>query len=77
MGKNYLKLSPQNLYNYFGFFVKKIIWTKNFHLRRIVAIISAFQFTWAKMFQGLPNTKKGSCLFMRKQRLNYGEKFVQ
>ena len=55
MGKNYLKLSPQNLYNYFGFFVKKIIWTKNFHLRRIVAKIAASQFNWAKVNEGLPS----------------------
>ena len=42
MGKNYLKLSPQNLFNSFGFFVIWLIWTKNFRLRRIVATTSAF-----------------------------------
>ena len=55
MGKDYLKLSPQNLSNSFDFFVKWLIFTKEIHLLRIVVIIAAFQFNWAKMYEGLPS----------------------
>ena len=55
LGKNYLKLSPQNLLDSFDFCVKWLIRTKKIRLRRIVATIAALQFNWVKMLEGLPS----------------------